>query len=194
MRSIRAEELCFKGSPEAFKIIDYTYKDKGYSELQPYTFQSNSGISSVRISQSSIYCLLTDSCKILNISPVKDYVKHLPVEFARVLLIPNEQHVQSAQTSSSTLELVRREFKWKLKPYKEIFLIFKFLSNAFLPLFFFAVGTSTTLQNKTHAAVALQSFGSCNTSQLSQMTSISSKSNLVFLRKSQESVFIRTKA
>lgn len=33
MRSIRAEELCFKGSPEAFKIIDYTYKDKGYSEL-----------------------------------------------------------------------------------------------------------------------------------------------------------------
>lgn len=52
---------------------------------------------------------------------MKDSVKYLPIEFLKVLLISNEQHVQSTQTSSSSLETAGREFKWKLKSYKETF-------------------------------------------------------------------------
>lgn len=52
---------------------------------------------------------------------MEDSVKYLPIEFVKVLLISNEQHVQSAQTSSSSLETAGREFKWKLKSYKETF-------------------------------------------------------------------------
>lgn len=77
---------------------------------------------------------------------MKDSVKYLPIEFLKVLLISNEQHVQSTQTSSSSLETAGREFKWKLKSYKETFFFLIFIKCfSFLPIFFFAMGTSTTL-------------------------------------------------